>query len=173
LGPLPLTVETARGKHHSYVQGDVSLPGKIRLFDGLLVGEIRRKPTEYVVCPPSTFQGGRYECLVDRIELAPLPEPWREYLRTQPKDAGERGEPFSMPDRIDAGGDGHVGTSRHETFFRWTRSWKASGFTIDEVLAVLLEANRCITHPPLEEDHLTRYIARCFNQEDRPQWRTR
>lgn len=170
LGPLPLTVRTARGKRHSYVAADPTLPGKIRLLDGRLIGEIRRKPTEYCVCPPSRFQGGRYECLVDRIELAPLPAPWRQHFMAQPQDAAERGEPFTVPERIDAGGNGRVGTSRHEVFFRWTRSWKASGFTLQETLDVILLANQLITHPPLDEDHLRREVERAYNRDDRPEF---
>jgi hypothetical protein len=170
LGPLPLTVQTARGKHHTYVQSDRTLPGVIRLLDGRLVGEIRRLPSEYVVCPPSTFQGGTYRCLLDRIDIEPLPETWRDHLRLQPQTSSERGEPFEVPERIDAGGNGRPGLSRHDVFFRWTRSWKAQGFTYEMTLETILLANRTITFPPLDDEHLRREVQRAWDRADRPEF---
>jgi hypothetical protein len=167
LGPLPPTVLTGSGKYHSYVAGDPTLPGVIRMPDGTHVGEIRRRPTEYVVCPPSVHPdtGRRYELLIEP-ELGPLPAPWVRYLRaaaSASRDACD-GTGFVEPaatDRITAPG-------RHRLFFRWTRSWKAQGIPLDNILDVLLAANRKICDPPIPDADLAGYIRRCYHQPDAP-----
>lgn len=91
LGPLPLTVRTGSGKHHSYLAGDESLPAKIR-WRGATVGEIQRHTGQYVVCPPSVHPdtGERYVWLSDPTEELPsLPPAWREYLTRLPAHVTE------------------------------------------------------------------------------------
>jgi hypothetical protein len=161
LGPLPLTVETGSGKFHTYVASDPSLPGTIWSPSGTAAGQVRRLPTEYVVCPPSVHPNGKpYRCLLGGIDLAPLPELWRRYLlAAQP--AHDRGEGFTPPDSISEG-------ERHRTFFRWTRSLKLQCYTLDQVLDILKLVNEAITHPPLDERHLANFVTRCYDQPDRP-----
>jgi hypothetical protein len=161
LGPLPLTVRTGSGKFHTYVAADETLPAKI-WCGGEAAGDVRRLPSEYVVCPPSVHPCGEpYACLVDRIELEPLPAVWRAYL-TEVQPAHDRqGEGFEWPDRISKG-------ERHRTFFRWTRSLKASGHSLDDTIQLLKHANECICSEPLEEWHLVREIERAWSKPDRP-----
>lgn len=161
LGPLPLTVETGSGKPHTYVAPDPTLPATIWV-NGEAAGQVRRLPTEYVVCPPSVHPNGRpYRLLLDEVVLEPLPPAWRSYLAEAQPAHDRPGFPFDPPASISKG-------ERHRTFFRWTRSWKAAGHSLPETLDLLKQVNEGITHPPLDEYDLERFVTRCFNQPDRP-----
>jgi hypothetical protein len=106
LGPLRPTVETGSGKMHVYVRPVEGLPGRI-FWNGARVGEIKRLPSEYVVCPPSLHPdtGRPYRWLVDPREPLPdLPAAWREYLcRDRPafvpesRDGWPDPEPWAGP----------------------------------------------------------------------------
>jgi len=162
-GLLPLHVETWSGKFHSYFLPDINLPATIYL-DGTTVGQIRRQPTEYVVQPPSVVNGVSYRWTGGAPpELGRLPMKWKTGLEAAERAAnpsGEPGERFVIPDNILAG-------ARHRTFFRWTRSWKARRYTLEETIELLLFANKMITDPQFPERELIEYITRCWGQPDR------
>jgi len=80
LGPLQLTVLSARGGRHCYVRTQ-GLPARIK-WKSQLVGEIQRGEKQYVVAPPSIFDDKPYKWLQEDPErpIPELPERWRQYL---------------------------------------------------------------------------------------------
>lgn len=167
LGPLPLHVRTGSGKFHSYMEADPTLPGSIRGLDGDVIGQIRRTSNEYVLCPPARVNSpthtGPYTWLIPPPhDLQPLPDIWREHLKTTEAEYGASGVGgrFEIPEEILEG-------NRHREIFRWTRSWKASRLTLDDAIEILRLANNSIIHPPLDDEELVRHVTRSWHQADR------
>lgn len=170
LGPLPLHVETGSGKFHSYVAPDRTLPAAL-WFKGRSIGQIKRLPSEYVVCPPSVHPNGQpYRWLIPPPhDLAVLPSSWREYVETQehkvnPSEGG--GERFMLLEKLADGKAGPiVSGERHRTLWKLVRSMKARGYSKEEVLELLLLVNEELVQPPLLDAEA--YIRRGFDQRDR------
>ena len=171
VGPIALNVATPSGGFHSYFAPETDF-GPAHIYDtsGETIGEVKRRPREYCVMPPSTFKGRPYvwlEPLPDVLE--PLPDAWRKYLTVThgafgPKPAAP-GEPFAIPDRVSKGG-------RRDFLFRLTRSFKARGLELGDALEAARLANEGILDPPLapQEEDVPAFVARAWWQRDRKDW---
>lgn len=154
-------VTTGRGVHLYF-----RLAGRVPKFlhrDGLTI-ELRNEG-QYVVGPGSIHPSGRRYDVVGLwpSTFAEIPQLSATFqFDDRPIGVIASGEGFELPDAVYAG-------ERHDVLFKWLRSLKALGHTLETVREMVSLANQEICKPPVQEDStFRRWVERGWNNPDRP-----
>ena len=145
-GELPETWRaiTGRGGYHIYYRSDEKIKNATNLYPGIDI----RGEGGYVVAPPSIHQNGNYyqwEYDPDDTDLHFADQQVMEFIKGSNNESHK--EKFKLPDRIKSG-------ERNDTLFRYGCSLQAKGYSDEEILNKLEDANtRCDV--PLQDDELT------------------
>jgi hypothetical protein len=161
-GKLPDTVEaiTGSGGRHvlfKYPKGKM-VPNKARFHKGL---DTRSSGGMFVAAPSIHASGKRYgwDAMFnpDETELAECPE-WLLNLMTATKHGDKQGKSFEVPAVIHDG-------ERNDTLFKMASSFRAKGFTEDEIMAMIEVANEKRCNPPLEHKELEKIVSSAAKYE--------
>ena len=145
-GELPETWRaiTGRGGYHIYYRSDEKIKNTTNLYPGIDI----RGEGGYVVAPPSIHQNGNYyqwEFDPDDTDLHFADQQVMKFIKG--KSSVDQKEKFKLPDKIKSG-------ERNDTLFRYGCSLQAKGYSDEEILNKLEDANtRCDI--PLKDNELT------------------
>lgn len=158
-GELPDTWRaiTGRGGYHYYFRSDEKIKNATNILPGIDI----RGEGGYVIAPPSIHQNGnsyQWELDPDDIDIHFADEHVMALINNRPENGSiAQKERFKLPERIKQG-------ERNDTIFRYGCSLQAQGFSDDEILSKLEEANdRC--DKPLKEDELTTIYCSVLTKE--------
>lgn len=146
-GELPETWRaiTGRGGYHIYYRSDEKIKNTTNLYPGIDI----RGEGGYVVAPPSIHQNGNYyqwEIDPDDTDIHFADQQVMEFIKGNNNGESHK-EKFKLPDRIKSG-------ERNDTLFRYGCSLQAKGYSDEEILNKLEDANtRCDV--PLKDEELT------------------
>lgn len=84
-------------------------------------------------------------------------------IEHRPTGSEPRGEGFKIPEQIRSG-------DRHELLYKFLRSQKARGASLEAALAGCHAENRVKCDPPIEFGELDRYLRRVWEQGDSPEF---
>ena len=172
-GELPETWRaiTGRGGYHIYYRSDEKIKNTTNLYPGIDI----RGEGGYVVAPPSIHQNGtcyQWEYDPDDTDLHFADQQVMKFIKGN-KNTEQR-EKFKLPDKIKSG-------ERNDTLYRYGCSLQAKGYSDDEILNKLEDANtHCdiplkdeelstIYNSVLEKEKGTRYTPA---ESDLPGWRS-
>ncbi len=148
-GKLPDTwmCLTGGGGIHYYFQCD---DPALTVGVGFAPGLDYRGAGGYVIAPPSRHQNGRiYEWEASHtptnVDLAPLPE-WLHKLMLQGKSKDTPTQAKTTTEAPEMVSEGR----RNSEMFRLASSMRSKGFTVEEITATMMEANKTRCNPPLD-----------------------
>jgi Primase C terminal 1 (PriCT-1)./Bifunctional DNA primase/polymerase, N-terminal. len=145
-GELPETWRaiTGRGGYHIYYRSDEKIKNTTNLYPGIDI----RGEGGYVVAPPSIHQNGNYyqwEYDPEDTDLHFADQQVMKFIKGSNNESHK--EKFKLPDKIKSG-------ERNDTLFRYGCSLQAKGYSDEEILNKLEDANtRCDV--PLKDEELT------------------
>lgn len=149
-GELPETWRaiTGRGGYHIYYRSDEKIKNTTNLYPGIDI----RGEGGYVIAPPSIHLNGNYyrwEIDPEDTDIHFADQQVMKFINGAGKQSGivEQKPKFKLPDRIKEG-------ARNDTLYRYGCSLQSKGYTDEEILNRLEDANtRCDV--PLQEDEIT------------------
>ena len=149
-GELPETWRaiTGRGGYHIYYRSDDKIKNTTNLFPGVDI----RGEGGYVIAPPSIHQNGNYyqwELDPNDVDIHFADQQVMNFIKGPGKKTNESSQraKFMLPDVIKSG-------ARNDTLYRYGCSLQAKGYSDDEILNKLEDANtRCDV--PLKDEELT------------------
>ena len=149
-GELPETWRaiTGRGGYHIYYRSDEKIKNTTNLYPGIDI----RGEGGYVIAPPSIHLNGNYyrwEIDPEDTDIHFADQQVMKFINGVGKQSEivEQKPKFKLPDRIKEG-------SRNDTLYRYGCSLQSKGYTDEEILNKLEDANtRCDV--PLQEDEIT------------------
>ena len=149
-GELPETwrAVTGRGGYHIYYRSDEKIKNTTNLYPGIDI----RGEGGYVIAPPSIHLNGNYyrwEMDPEDTDIHFADQQVMKFINGAGKQSGivEQKPKFKLPDRIKEG-------ARNDTLYRYGCSLQSKGYTDEEILNRLEDANtRCDV--PLQEDEIT------------------
>ncbi len=152
-GELPETWRaiTGRGGYHIYYRTDEKIKNTTNLYPGVDI----RGDGGYVVAPPSIHQNGNYyqwEFDPEDTDLHYADQQVMKFIRgsKKPDNSQEPREKFKLPERIASG-------SRNDTIYRYGCSLQAKGYSDEEILDKLADANDRCDEPLSDEEINTIY----------------
>lgn len=149
-GELPETWRaiTGRGGYHIYYRSDEKIKNTTNLYPGIDI----RGEGGYVIAPPSIHLNGNYyrwEIDPEDTDIHFADQQVMKFINGVGKQSEivEQKPKFKLPDRIKEG-------ARNDTLYRYGCSLQSKGYTDEEILNRLEDANtRCDV--PLQEDEIT------------------
>ena len=148
-GDLPETWRaiTGRGGYHIYYRSDEKIKNTTNLYPGVDI----RGEGGYVIAPPSIHQNGNYyqwELDPNDIDIHFADQQVMSFISGPGKEAkNDKKTKFILPDKITKG-------TRNDTLYRYGCSLQAKGYSDDEILNKLEEANM-LCDVPLKDEELT------------------
>ena len=151
-GELPETWRaiTGRGGYHIYYRTDEKIKNTTNLYPGIDI----RGEGGYVIAPPSLHMNGNYyqwEYDPEDTNLHFADDQVMRFIKKKTLNVpDQQRERFQLPDRIKKG-------ERNDTIFRYGCSLQAKGYSDEEILNKLEEANTRCDEPLKDEEIATIY----------------
>lgn len=148
-GDLPDTwrAVTGRGGYHIYYRSDEKIKNTTNLYPGVDI----RGEGGYVIAPPSIHQNGNYyqwELDPNDIDIHFADQQVMSFISGPGKEPkNDKKAKFTLPGKIAKG-------TRNDTLYRYGCSLQAKGYSDDEILNKLEEANM-LCDIPLKDEELT------------------